>query len=459
MSTKDLCILVVDDDKNIRRTLQTALQSAGYMTEGAATGREAQLFVESRSFDAMILDIRLPDTTGLEVYQQMRAAGIDTPTLFMSGHATLSEAVQAVRMGAYDFIEKPFSPEKIVVTLERALERQSLQMKVRELSARQDTGLFVSESPTVKKVFGIVEKVAPTTATVLIQGESGTGKEIIARAIHDSSSRREGPFIKINCAALPDSLIESELFGHEKGAFTGAHQSKRGFFELAHRGTLFLDEIGDMSPAAQAKVLRAIQSQEIQRVGSEKFIKTDARIVVATHQDLQASVRSGKFREDLLFRLSVVNMTLPPLRERIGDIPLFISHFLKSLSQRHGLPIKQISDETVAALAQYSWPGNIRELENFMERLLILSGDTISVEDLPEFIFATKSTPLSTSPVASGQTPTLRVWRESCERSYIIEILKKSSGNVSASARTLGIERTFLHKKIHQLSITRVDYT
>jgi two-component system nitrogen regulation response regulator NtrX len=378
-------VLVVDDEKNIRRTIRMVLEGEDIEVLEAGSAEEALQTVESEDLDAVILDVRLPGMTGVDALKKLRAQKELVPVVMISGHASISEAVEAVLQGATDFLEKPLDRDRLLVSVRNALRTGSLEKEVRALkrNARKRYEM-VGDSAVMKRLFSEIEKVAPTKGRVLVTGESGTGKELIARAIHRLSPRAEKPFVKVNCAAIPAELIESELFGHERGSFTGAIGRKKGLFEVAHTGTLFLDEIGDMAPSAQAKVLRALQSGEITRVGGEQTIAVDVRVVAATNKDLEAAVTAGEFREDLFFRLNVIPLRSPSLRERPEDVPLLAKAFLIEFCEENGMRPKPFEADVLEALSERSWPGNVRELRNVVERMAILSDDAITLDDLPE---------------------------------------------------------------------------
>jgi DNA-binding NtrC family response regulator len=458
-------ILVVDDEKNIRRTLRMVLEGSGFNALEASSAEECVDTLENHEVDLVILDVRLPKMSGIEALQKIRSdpETRKLPVLMVSGHASVAEAVQAVQLGATDFFEKPLDRDRVLVTVRNALKTWHLQREVERLRANVEQRYeMIGESPVMSSLFAQLEKVAPTSGRVLISGESGTGKELIARAIHRLSPRADKPFIKVNCAAIPSELIESELFGHERGAFTGAQGRKKGMFELANGGTLFLDEIGDMSASAQAKVLRALESGEISRVGSEQAIAVDVRVLAATNKDLELEVKDGAFREDLYFRLNVVPIVSPPLRERKTDIPLLATQFLREFSVENGLREKAIDDEVLEALADRPWPGNVRELRNVVERMAILSGDRITLDDLPEEGVLSEarreSAPPSDLPSTLGQAGerlTLREYRGRAEKDYILQTLEEVSWNISRAATILGVERTNLHKKMRSYGIRR----
>jgi DNA-binding NtrC family response regulator len=458
-------ILVVDDEKNIRRTLRMVLEGSGFNTLEAESAEECLETLGRDEVDLVILDVRLPNMSGIEALQRIRnePETRKLPVLMVSGHASLAEAVQAVQLGATDFFEKPLDRDRILVSVRNALKTWQLQREVERLRADVEHRYeMIGESQEMANLFAQLEKVAPTSGRVLISGESGTGKELIARAIHRLSPRADKPFIKVNCAAIPAELIESELFGYERGAFTGAQGRKKGMFELANGGTIFLDEIGDMSASAQAKVLRALQSGEISRVGGEKPIAVDVRVLAATNKDLELEVRDGRFREDLYFRLNVVPIVSPPLRDRRQDIPLLAKGFLREFSLENGLREKPIDDDVLAALMERPWPGNVRELRNVVERMAILSGDRITLDDLPDEGVLSEvrreSTARSDLPSQldeGGERLTLRDYRSRAEKKYIIETLDEVGWNISRAATILGVERTNLHKKMRSYGIRR----
>jgi len=459
-------VLVVDDEKNIRRTLSMVLGGDGYRVLEAESGEQA-LEVIARAdtpIDAAVLDLKLPGIGGIQVLEKLRAeeATRELPVVVVSGHATVQDAVLAIKLGASDFFEKPLNRERILVSVGNAVRTARLSRTVTLLRAELETRYeMIGTSPSMQKVYQQIDKVAPTRASVLITGESGTGKELVSRAIHRLSPRRDEPFVRVNCAAIPRDLIESELFGHERGAFTGAQGRKRGFFEQAHGGTLLLDEIGDMDAVAQAKVLRVLQNGEVVRLGSEQVSHVDVRVLAATNKDLAKEVAAGTFREDLYFRLDVFPMRCPALRERREDIPQLAEAFMQSFCKENGLKPKKMDPSVHDALVRRSFPGNVRELKNVVERAAILASDVITIADLPEDPHQSPfdddddeppSLPASRGP---GERPTLREHRELSERRYIVETLKDADWNVSKAAVTLGVERTNLHKKIRTYGIKR----
>jgi two-component system nitrogen regulation response regulator NtrX len=450
-------ILVVDDEANVRRSLQLALQNEGYTVHVCDHPIQAFRMLAAEPYDLAILDIKMEDISGVELFQKMVSSLISTPVIFVSGNASLSEAALAVRSGAFDFIEKPFNSEKLAITVQRCLEFAALKAKVEAIKSGEKTSEMIGHSRALRELSLQIAKVAPTQATVLIQGESGTGKELIAQQIHQQSDRAKRSFVKVNCSAIPETLLESELFGFEKGAFTGATHSKRGYFEQAHFGTLFLDEIGDMSLTAQAKVLRAIQNSEIQKLGSERTLPINVRLVAATNRDLKQDVASGRFREDLFYRLSVVPIQVAPLRERPEDIPLLIRWFCERYCSLNGLKNKAIDPIVIDTLSHYSWPGNIRELQNLAERLVIMSGDTIRLADLPHgFLNSVETLELPKTDLATGLS--LKDFREHSERNFLVSTLRKTNGNISKAAENLKVERTYLHRKITQYAIQKREY-
>ncbi len=463
-------IFIVDDEKNIRRTVRMVLEGEGFNVEEASSGEEALARLPEVAADVLLLDVQLPGISGLDTIERIAKLKNQEsqPTIIMiSGHATLADAVRATKAGAYDLIEKPLDRERLMVALRNALERRAMAREVQGLRALADErSEMVGRSQAMMALQAQIAKVAPTRTRVLITGESGTGKELVARAIHRGSALSEKPLVKVNCAAIPKELIESELFGHERGAFTGATARKRGLFEMADGGTIFLDEIGDMVLSAQAKVLRVLQSGEFTRVGGEQTLKVDVRILAATNRDLQAAVAAGEFREDLYFRLNVVPLRAPPLRERGDDVPLLSAAFIELACRENGMKVKTISDEAVALLSAYPWPGNVRELRNVIERLVILSEESIGVDDLPEEIIAEVARHRRESAMPPTQLPRvelpaearalpLREFRDHMEREYIRIKLDENGWNISRTASLLGIERTNLHKKMRALGLSR----
>jgi DNA-binding NtrC family response regulator len=474
-------VLVVDDEKNIRRTLELVLRGEGYEVIEAQSAEDAlRILANPHSpVDLAIFDVKLPGISGLEALERLRKdeATKQVPVIVVSGHATVHDAVAAIKFGAADFFEKPLNRERVLVSVQNVIRTAKLSQAMAELREELETRYeMIGKSPPMQRLYKEIDKVAPTKASVLITGQSGTGKELISRAIHRLSPRKDAPFVKVNCAAIPRELIESELFGHERGSFTGALGRKRGFFEQAHGGTLFLDEIGDMDLSAQAKVLRALQSGEVCRVGSEHVIHVDVRVLAATNKDLGRLAQSGRFRDDLYFRLNVFPIRSPSLRERIEDIRPLADAFVTAFCKENGLRRKPIDGTVYKALEGRSWPGNVRELKNVIERAAILSGDVITIADLPEDPHANpfddESPPAEPidSPVEEGSTDaaepsaypgsssarlTLREFREQSERKYIVDTLRVLEWNISRTAIALGVERTNLHKKIRAYGIKR----
>jgi DNA-binding NtrC family response regulator len=448
-------IFIIDDERNIRRTLAMVIGGEGFDTEVAGSGEEGLTLIEKTGgVDAVFLDVLLPGINGLETLRRIKELDSQIEVIMISGHASVSDAVEATRLGAFDFLAKPLDRDRVLITLRNALAKRSLNIKIRDIGEQDDPYEMLGESEAIKSLAREIEKVAPSRGRVLILGESGTGKELVARAIHRLSTRNKAPFVKVNCAAIPAELIESELFGHERGSFSGALNRKRGKFELAHKGTLFLDEIADMSASAQAKVLRVLQTGEVSRVGSELPIQTDVRVLAATNRDLLFEVEKGEFREDLYFRLNVVPLTSPPLRERGEDIPLLAHAFIARFCKENGMKLKSIAAEAIEAMQAYRWPGNVRELKNICERLVIMGGDPITVPDLPDIMVPAHPLPGATSGISPGSV-TLREFKEIAERGYIESTLRAYGWNVTRAAESLGIERTNLHKKMKSLGIQR----
>jgi two-component system nitrogen regulation response regulator NtrX len=451
-------VLVVDDEKNIRRTLRMVLEGEGYGVEDADSAERALKRLTEVAPDLVIMDVKLPGQDGIWALERITSGEFGrppVPVIMISGHATFNDAVRATRLGAYDFFEKPIDRQRVLVSVRNALERWAMIRDLSSMRAREAERFeMIGGAEIMQRLFEQIAKVAPTKGRVLITGESGTGKELIARAIHANSPLHEGPFVKVNCAAIPPELIESELFGHEKGSFTGAVSRKRGLFELATGGTIFLDEIGDMSGSAQAKVLRTLQSGEIIRVGGEKQILVDVRVVAATNHNLEELVADGRFREDLFFRLNVVPLVSPPLRERAGDIPLLVERFVEHFCQENGFRPKPVQAEALALLQSHRWPGNVRELKNLCERLVIMSDEEITADDLPPEVRQTSEPAISPEAYDHLQ---LREFKEEMERAFILHKLKANAWNISRTATALGIERTNLHKKLKAYDIQRQE--
>ncbi len=448
-------ILVVDDEKNIRSSLEGILKDEGYRVRTAPTGEELLRQVAQASPDLVILDVWLPGMDGLQALGELKQQYPELPVIMISGHSTVETAVKATRLGAYDFIEKPLSLEKTVLAVQNALDRRRLEQENlalrRTLEERYE---LVGESPAIQALRQQIQSAAPSHGRVLIRGESGTGKELIARAIHRQSLRASKPFVEVNCAAIPDELIESELFGHERGAFTGATTKRRGKFELADGGTIFLDEVGDMSLKTQAKVLRVLQEQTFERVGGSETLSVEVRVIAASNKPLEEEIQKGNFREDLFYRLNVIPFEVPPLRERKEDIPLLASHFLGLFSREYGKRERRLCGEAMDLLLQYPWPGNVRELRNVMERLVIMvPQETIRPADLALSLRArTGAAPEASEQILEWDGP-LREARERFEREYILRRLRESNWNVTRTAERLGLERSNLHRKIKAYGI------
>ncbi len=451
-------ILVIDDEKNIARSLRMILTGEGFEVVTAGSGESALERVRGGLWpDLALIDLKLPGIDGIETMRRLRAmpeASASMPVVMISGHATLGDAVEAVKLGAADFLEKPLDRDRVLITVRNLVSSFRLEGEVRELREKlADRYRMAGDSQPMKRLYSEIEKVAPTRGRVLVTGESGSGKELVAWAIHRLSDRAEMRFVKVNCAAIPAELIESELFGHEKGAFTGAVGTRRGQFEVASGGTLFLDEIGDMSPSAQAKVLRALQSGEITRVGGETTVSVDVRVIAATNKDIEAEVREGRFREDLYFRLNVIRIRVPPLRERKEDIPILVERFLEEFCRENVVQRKLVAPEVAERLGSYHWPGNVRELKNVVERMAILSGEVIGPSDLPDFMRRPPSE--RSGRVDEFADLDMRGFKEEMERRFILLKLRENDWNISSSARALGMERTNLHKRMKALGISK----
>jgi two-component system nitrogen regulation response regulator NtrX len=448
-------ILIVDDEKSIRQTLEGILQDEGFKTLTAETGENCLSMLKEENPDLILLDIWMPGIDGLETLKRIRDLNTEQMVLMMSGHGTIQTAVQATKLGAYDFIEKPLSIEKLLLSINNALKIGSLVEENRELKAQIKKDYeIIGESPPIQELKKRIELAAPTSGWVLITGDNGTGKELVARAIHANSLRKEKPFVEVNCAAIPEELIESTLFGHEKGAFTGATNPRKGKFDQAHEGTLFLDEIGDMSPKTQAKVLRILEEHRFERVGGSKTIQVDVRVIAATNKNLQEEIKSGNFRKDLFFRLNVLPLVVPPLRERNGDIPILANYFLEHFSEKEGKKKKIISEDAMEILVQYSWPGNVRELKNTIERLVIMTpNEIINSDHLGEYIFRLEEDNEKTTFSEMEGIPTYKDAKESFEKEFLIRKLQQHNWNISKTAEAIEMERSNLHRKIKTYNI------
>lgn len=446
-------VLIIDDEKNILTSMGMALESNGFAVSTASCGNDGLKEINSKRYDLVLLDVMMPDIDGLDVLQKARESHPDLVVIIMSGHGTISTAVQATKLGAYDFLEKPISREKLLLTAQRAIDFRRLENENIELRSQIEQNYdMIGESPAMKELIRRVKTVGASPSRVLIRGENGVGKELVARALHQSSARAEGPFIKVNCAAIPNELIESELFGHEKGAFTGATTMRRGKFELADGGTIFLDEVGDMHLETQAKMLRVLQENEFQRVGGYNTIKVDVRVIAATNKDIEAEIRRNNFREDLYFRLNVIPMIVPSLRDRKTDIPLLARHFFKSFANEYGRTKKELSDDAIKKLVDYPWPGNVRELRNFMERIYIMSpNEIVEVADVVSSLPTTA--PDGTALEEISDASSLKEAVQEFEKKFIERRILENSGRMSDVAKALQIERSHLYKKIKSLGI------
>ncbi len=443
-------ILVVDDESNIVKTLSAILQDEGHDVFSSENAKDALAFLSKNEIDLVFLDVMLPDIDGIEVLGKIKNLFPDTAVIMISGHASIDIAVKSTRMGALDFLEKPLSMQRVITSLNNALERVMLRkenIRLKKEAAFEDE--MIGEAESIKEVRKIIDTAAGTNARVFITGENGTGKELVAKAIHKNSKRSSKPMVKVNCAAIPDELIESELFGHEKGSFTGAVNRRLGKFEVSNGGTIFLDEICDMSASAQAKVLRVLQEQQFERVGGNDPVTVDVRVIAATNIDVKKAIEDGRFREDLYYRLNVIPIHVPSLTERKGDIPLLTNYFLNTFSEEHGLGEKIMTDKAMKFLMKYNWPGNVRELKNIIERLCIMvQTDAIDKDDIAKYIESDDY-----EDVMSRDTSTLKNAREEFEKEYIIRALKKNEKNITSTAKELGIERTNLHRKVKQYNI------
>ncbi|UJS18926.1 MAG: sigma-54 dependent transcriptional regulator [Candidatus Jettenia sp.] len=443
-------IIFTDDEDTFRNIMAKELSRMGYKVTCCASGAETLKNMQERDFDVVILDITMPGMNGIETLRKIKDLESTTEVIILTGQGTIENAVQAIKSGAYDYLTKPCRLHELDVLLQKALEKRQLQRENAHLKRlvkdAQGTSIMVGNSIAINAIYKMIHKVAPSDAIVLIQGESGTGKELIAQIIHQLSTRAHKPFVVVNCATLQETLLESELFGHIKGAFTGATESRIGLFEVADGGTLFLDEIGELTVNTQAKLLRVVQSGEVRRVGDNRIITVDTRILAATNKNLVMEVKNGKFREDLYFRLNVITLSLPSLRERQEDIPILIDHFLDNFCQNKQK--KKLLPEAMAVMMQYPWPGNIRELKNTLERLIVLTeGDTISLEDLPDNIW----NPLLTS----GETKGAEITLSDIEKKHILKVLHEKQGNKTLTAETLGISLKTLYNKLKAYHIDR----
>jgi two-component system nitrogen regulation response regulator NtrX len=442
-------ILITDDEPSIRSTLSQILEDEGHKTVVCESGEEAIAQIARDEFDLAILDLWLPGIDGLSVLERMKGSIAAPPVIVISGHGNIDAAVKAIRLGAYDFLEKPLSLERVLLTVNHALSDRKLREQVRDLRREQVSleELLIGESEPMKKLDQQIRSAAPSNSRVLITGENGSGKEIVARTLHRLSHRADQPFVDVNCAAIPEELIESELFGHRKGAFTGAIDDRKGKFELADGGTLFLDEIGDMSLKTQAKVLRVLQEQTFQRVGGQQTIRVDVRVIAATNKNIEAEIESGNFRSDLYYRINVIPIEVPPLRNRTNDVILLAEYFLRRFAAETGSPRKKLSAGAGTKLRAYHWPGNVRELRNVIERLaILLPQETIEAEDVTLGA-------RSDIPAEIPRNLPLKEARDEFEKQYILGRLREFAGNVSRTAEALGVERSNLYRKLHAYGI------
>ena len=448
-------ILIVDDEAGVRASLAGVLRDEGYNVDTVDSGEACLEQVVRQPYDVLLLDIWLPGIDGLVTLERLRERHVELQVIMISGHGSVESAVRATKLGAFDFIEKPLSLEKTVLAVRNALRQRRLEVENRALRARVDRRLvLVGDSYVMAQLREQIAMAAPTNGRVLISGENGTGKELVARQIHALSHRRAAPFVEVNCAAIPEELIESELFGHAKGAFTGAVADRRGKFEMASAGTLFLDEIGDMSVKTQAKVLRALQEQIVEPVGGQSSVRVDVRVLAATNKDLAEEIRTGRFREDLYFRLNVIPMFVPPLRDRGDDVVRLAEHFVSEFSREYGRRPKRLSPEAVAVFKAYRWPGNVRELRNVMERVMIMvTGETIVAADLSFLEVGILSAPVPRPPSVRP----LYEARDEWERGYILGALAEFDGNISRTADILGVERSNLYRKMRSLGIGKKE--
>ena len=450
-------LLLIDDDPNTLASLARAFRLAGHEATVCDNAQRAGEIIRNEHFDLILSDVVMPGKSGLELLEELKKAGVQTPIVLISGQANIEMAVKATRLGALDFLEKPLSTDKLLVTVENALRLTRLEDENRELRHRLGKHELVGSGPAMKKLLAQIDRVAASETRVCILGETGTGKELVARAIHEKSPRRESAFITLNCAAVPSELIESELFGHEKGAFTGAAGRHLGKFEQAEGGTLFLDEIGDMPVAMQAKLLRVLEEGEVERVGGDKPLKVNVRVLVATHRNLEELIKKNEFRRDLFHRVYVFPLALPPLRDRLEDFPELVAHFAKQVAKQNGWKEKVFSDPAIAELRRYSWPGNVRELRNIVERLVLLAAEeTVTQEDVKLVLPATETTGSSSAGTSSslglGQG-TLVERTEAYEREVLLAEIRRHNFHMTNVARALGLERSHLYKKCQQLAI------
>jgi two-component system, NtrC family, nitrogen regulation response regulator NtrX len=446
-------LLIVDDDPNTLASLSRAFRLAGHEATVADNARRAEELIRSETFDLILSDVVMPGKSGLELLEELKATGVKTPIVLVSGQANIEMAVRATKLGALDFLEKPLSTDKLLVTVDNALRLSRLENENRELRHRLGKHELIGSGPAMAKLLTQIERVAASETRVCILGETGTGKELVARAIHDKSPRREGPFVTLNCAAVPAELIESELFGHEKGAFTGAATKHLGKFEQAEGGTLFLDEIGDMPVAMQAKLLRVLEEGEVERVGGDKPVRVNVRVLVATHRNLEELVKQNAFRRDLFHRIYVFPLALPTLRERPEDFPALLQHFARQVAAQNAWKEKTFTDDAIAELRRYNWPGNVRELRNVVERLVLLAGDdTITAADV-KLVSATTGGAETSGAAGATHSGTLAERTEAFEKETLLAEIRRHNFHMTNVARALGLERSHLYKKCQLLGI------
>lgn len=453
-------VLIIDDDEIIRKSCEKVLSPEGYIVVSAQSGREGLKLLSNKPFDLVLTDLRMPDMNGIDVLKKVKETGPDIEVIIITGYGTIKSAIEAIRYGAYDYVEKPFSPEELLNVVRRSLERRNLILEntrlKQEVQSLYRVENIVGNSKAIQRVFNLIATVASTESTVLITGESGTGKELVARAIHYNSPRREGPFIVVDCGTIPDNLMEAELFGYTKGAFTGATETQKGLIETAKRGSLFFDEIGNLNLHLQAKLLRLIQEREFRMVGGRELIKADIRIIAATNKDLLSLVKEGSFREDLFYRLNVFPIYMPPLRERKEDIPALTDHFLKKYNKESGKNVTSISAEAMKKLFLYDWPGNIRELENVIQRALILSrGDTLRSEDIIISGIEDIKIPKNLRELKETKKRLKARSIEGIERSFILDALSRNNWNISRAAEEVGMQRTNFHSLMRKYGIRK----
>ncbi len=453
-------ILIIDDDEIVRKSCEKVLSPEGYITVTAGSGREGLKLLSKKPFDLVLTDLRMPDMDGIEVLKRVKEGWPDIEVIIITGYGTVKSAIEAIRYGAYDYVEKPFSPEELLNVVRRSLERRNLILENtrlrQEVQALYRVENIVGTSKAIQRVFNLIATVAPTEGTVLITGESGTGKELVARAIHYNSPRREGPFVVVDCGTIPENLMEAELFGYIKGAFTGATETQKGLIEVARKGTLFFDEIGNLNLSLQAKLLRLIQEKEFRPVGGRELVRADIRIIAATNKDLLLLVKEGNFREDLFYRLNVFPIHIPPLRERKEDISALTDHFLRKYSRESGKSISYISAEAMKELFLYDWPGNIRELENVIHRAVLLCrGDTLRPEDIIISRTEDIKIPKNLRELKEIKKKLKARSIESIERSFVLDALSRNDWNISRAAQEVGMQRTNFHSLMRKYGIRR----